>query len=228
MVDTEQKDIKPGEVHNEAILINDKLVETKTDLIKKKSEEVKSSQLESIDKDKKINLLKPLIPAKEDKKHPGGRPTVMTEIVLGKLETAFAYDMTDEEACHYAGISTDALYDYEKIKPEFTDRKHALKNRPVMMARETLVKSLKDRKIKVLDKQGNLVEIDVIADPELALKYLERKKKDEFSMKMTVDHSGKIDVEDNKVADLLQKILLGEDKPKDDKSTKDSSNQNPS
>ena len=225
MVETEQKEIKSDEVNNTAILNNDKTVEIKTDELKKKEENHTPLKLDS---NKKINLLNPVIIIKKDIKNPVGRPTVMTEIVLGKLETAFAYDMTDEEACHYAGINPTSLYDYQKEHEDFTQRKHALKNRPVMMARETLVKSLKDRKIKVLDNKGNLVEIDVLADPELALKYLERKKKDEFSTKMTVDHSGKIDVEDNKVADLLQKILLGEDIKKDDKPTEDSSNQNPS
>jgi hypothetical protein len=223
MTDTQQKEITPVQVHNEAIQTPVKTVEVNDEETKKKSEENYTPL--GLDKEKKINLLNPLIPAKEDKKSNVGRPTVMTKEVLGKLETAFAYDMTDEEACFYAGINPTSLYDYQKEHKEFTQRKQALKNRPVMMARETLVKSLKDRKIKVLDKQGNLVEIDIIANPELALKYLERKKKDEFSTKTTIDHSGKIDVEDNKVADLLQKILLGENKPKNDKPTENSSNQ---
>ena len=79
---------------------------------------------------------------KKKRKSNAGRPTVMTKEVLAKLEAAFSYDMPDEEACFYANISADALYDYQVKHPEFTDRKYALKQRPVMKAREELIKKL--------------------------------------------------------------------------------------
>jgi hypothetical protein len=42
----------------------------------------------------------------------GGRPTVMTEEVMRKLEEAFSLDCTDEEACAYAGIG-ERTYDHK-------------------------------------------------------------------------------------------------------------------
>lgn len=101
-----------------------------------------------------------------------GRPTVMTPEVLSKLEYAFAMDCTDEEACSYADISTTSLYKYQNEHPEFAERKQALKQKPFLKARETVVKSL--------DK------------PDMALKYLERKKKKEFSQSIDLELKGEI------------------------------------
>ena len=91
-----------------------------------------------------------------------GRPTVMTDIVIGKLEEAFSLGCTDAESCFYAGIAKDTLYEYQTKNPDFTDRKEALKESPIFKARKSVVDAMPN-------------------DPELSLKYLERKKKDEFS-----------------------------------------------
>lgn len=96
-----------------------------------------------------------------------GRPTVMTEVTLGKLEEAFAYGASDTEACFYAGINPDTLYEYQKKHPEFTERKEALKEQPILKARQTVVLSLDD--------------------PKNAQWYLERKRKGEFSTKTESD-----------------------------------------
>jgi hypothetical protein len=47
----------------------------------------------------------------------------MTEATVAKLEQAFAFGCTDLEACLYADISKDCLYNYQKKHPEFVDRK---------------------------------------------------------------------------------------------------------
>lgn len=91
----------------------------------------------------------------------GGRPTVMTDEVLAKLEYVFAMGGTDTEAIFYAGISKDALYDYQKEHPEFTERKEALKESPILKARTTVIESLEH--------------------PDHAKWYLERKTKGEFA-----------------------------------------------
>lgn len=90
------------------------------------------------------------------------RPTVKTLEVLSKLEEAFALGCTDLEASLYANIAPATLYNHQDKNPGFLERKEQLKMRPVLQARTTLVKSLEK-------------------DPVLALKYLERRKKDEFS-----------------------------------------------
>jgi len=81
-----------------------------------------------------------------------------------KLEQAFAIGCTDEEACSYAEISPDQLYYYENnIDKEFRVRKQELKQKPILKAKQTIVKNLDN--------------------PEHAKWYLERKKKDEFSQR---------------------------------------------
>lgn len=63
----------------------------------------------------------------------------MTPDVLRKLEDAFAYCYTDEEACLYAGISTTAFYEYQEKHPEFAERKQLLRKTPNLKAKKTLV-----------------------------------------------------------------------------------------
>lgn len=86
----------------------------------------------------------------------GGKKLVM-------LEHAFKIDATDEEACSYADITPDQLYYYQReINPTFQVEKALWKKTPTIKAREEVVKGLE-------------------GDPELSLKYLERKVKGEFS-----------------------------------------------
>lgn len=77
------------------------------------------------------------------KKHAVGRPTVFTRSCLDKLEKAFSLGSTDKEACLYAGISPDALYDYQAKNPAFIQRKDLLKQNPILKARTTIVDALK-------------------------------------------------------------------------------------
>ena len=99
----------------------------------------------------------------------GGRPTVMTADVVNKLEEAFSIGASDIEACFIAGISKQTLYNYQKEYPEFVDRKEALKNMTSFAARKV-----------VNDK---IIEGDV----DTAKWQLERKNKDEYGTKQTVD-----------------------------------------
>lgn len=96
-----------------------------------------------------------------------GRPTIMTPEVLNKLEEVFAIGGTDKEACFYADISHQTLYDYQAEHPEFVERKEALKERPILKARQTIVRGLDD------DKNAQW--------------YLERKRKNEFSVRTETD-----------------------------------------
>ena len=51
------------------------------------------------------------------------RPTVMTDDIVAKLESAFLMGCTDNEACLYADIDRSTLYRYQEKNPEFSDRK---------------------------------------------------------------------------------------------------------
>jgi hypothetical protein len=93
-----------------------------------------------------------------------GRPTVMTKETIDKLEEIFALGGTDKEACFYANISHQTLYDYQNIHPEFIERKEALKETPVLKARRAVVAKVGESYTSAMD-------------------YLSRKKKDEFSLR---------------------------------------------
>ena len=95
---------------------------------------------------------------------PAGRPTKFTKIVIQKLEEAFLLGCSDLEACLVADVSKTALYNYQTAHPEFVERKEALKKTPIYQARKCVVDECK-------------------TNPDLALKYLERKNKKEFSLR---------------------------------------------
>lgn len=97
-----------------------------------------------------------------------GRPSVVTSEIIAILESAFLEGHTDREACLIANIDPATLYRYCKENPDFAIRKEQLKDNQFVIARRTLMKGVK-------------------ANPELALKFLERKKKDEFSIKQDID-----------------------------------------
>lgn len=103
-----------------------------------------------------------------------GRPSKMTPECVMKLEEIFALDGTVEEACFFADISRNTFYEWMKEHPELNDRFEALRNNPVLLARRSV--------------------IDGLTDPELALKYLERKRRNEFSTRTETDNTTKMDM----------------------------------
>lgn len=123
------------------------------------------------------------------KKNNVGRPTAMTEEVLLKLEEAFCMGCTDKEACFFADIATSTLYEYCKDNKDFSERKEALKQNPILKARKTI--------------------IDDLEDPQTAKWYLERKLKNEFSTKVLQEHEGVIgsyEVDSETAEELIEKI----------------------
>ena len=101
--------------------------------------------------------------ARPTKKNPEGKQKSpkLTEDTIRKLEEAFSIDASVKEACYYADISTDTFYRWIKEYPKLSYKLERLREKPVLKARQTVVKSLDQ--------------------PDYAFKYLERKKKDEFS-----------------------------------------------
>ena len=91
------------------------------------------------------------------------RPTVMTGKVIDNLKQAFLIGATDKEACLAAGICRDSLYEHQKKDKEFSDQKKQWKLNPVLKARKTIFNDL--------ENVGT------------AKWYLERKVKDEFSLR---------------------------------------------
>lgn len=101
--------------------------------------------------------------ARPTKKNPEGKQKSpkLTEDTIRKLEEAFSIDASVKEACYYADISTDTFYRWIKKYPKLSYKLERLREKPVLKARQTVVKSLDN--------------------PDYAFKYLERKRKDEFS-----------------------------------------------
>lgn len=105
------------------------------------------------------------MPKKKTKKKVG-RPLFdgkSEKTVLSKLEWAFSIGATDAEACNHAEISLSALGRYQQKNPEFREQKEVLKETPILKARKAI--------------------FDRLDDPDFAMKFMERKKKDEFSVR---------------------------------------------
>lgn len=99
-------------------------------------------------------------------KNKGGQPTVMTESKVKELEDAFSWGCTDLEACCYANISKQTLYNYCHANPEFFDRKEVLKNNPTLKAKRIILNALHGDDIntahKVIDrKEGTKVKAEL-------------------------------------------------------------------
>jgi len=110
----------------------------------------------------------------QPKKKPGppkGQLYKFDEAVLEKLRQAFAIDATIEEACFYADIDPKTYYNWKNAKPEQFQKLEQLRNTPILAARQTLATAVK-------------------SDAQTALKYLERKRKSEFSVKTETEVSG--------------------------------------
>ena len=119
-----------------------------------------------------------IIPKREE-----GRPTVMTDVVLQKLEQGFLMGFNDTEACLYANIAPSTLYKYQENNPEFAEKKNHLRENPKMIAKTT-----------VYNRLGR--------DPETAKWYLERKSKDEFSPRAELTGKDGKDIMPKPITDL--------------------------
>ena len=94
----------------------------------------------------------------------------LTPETVKKLEEAFAIDSTVEEACFYADISRQTYYQWIKAHPKLADRFEALRENPILKARQTIAKSLDD--------------------PNIARWYLEKKKRKEFGNSLDLTSDG--------------------------------------
>lgn len=99
-----------------------------------------------------------------------GRPTLLTEEIRSKIDTVAAFGATFEEVAFYIGVHRQTLYRWMADDPDLRYRIEELQEKPVLKARETVVKAL--------------------SDPAYAFKYLEKKRKKEFgaSLDITTDN----------------------------------------
>jgi hypothetical protein len=109
--------------------------------------------------------------ARPSKKNPTGaqKPQRKTVKVLALLSQAASLGCTNLEACIHAGISEKTYYLWIKNDKKLSDELERLKNTVILKARKAIVGSL--------------------TDPQHAKWYLERKLKNEFSLKIENDHT---------------------------------------
>jgi hypothetical protein len=95
-----------------------------------------------------------------------GRPTDFTDANVQKLKTVLQMGATIDEACRNAGIARSTFYYWKERFPIFSDMVDEWMDNPILAARAVVYKAI--------NKDG---------DPATAKWFLERKKKDEFSLR---------------------------------------------
>lgn len=103
----------------------------------------------------------------------------MTDDTVRKLEEAFKLDVTVEEACLCAGISKDTYYRKIKEDEGFSDEMERARMFATLRARQTVVREIGE-------------------DGDLALKFLERRCKAQYSPR------SEISVNEDAITKLIQ------------------------
>lgn len=104
----------------------------------------------------------------------------MTEATVNKLEEAFLMGCPDLEACLFAGITKQTLYNYQEKNPAFVDRKEALKQNPFMKARKVQLDDLNDGNSAIAQavltrKEGSKLSVGNTDGTPLTLNFFEAK-----------------------------------------------------
>lgn len=123
----------------------------------------------------------------------GAGVTKKTPETLDKLRSAFSIDSTIQEACFFAGIQESTYYNWKKKDPKGMEDLEKLRLEPILKARTELV--------------NGIVGFDN------ALKYLERKRKGEFSTRQEMETNMHMDMRDEvtqEEKDKIRKELKGE------------------
>jgi len=97
-----------------------------------------------------------------------GRPLSLEDpVILEKFKAAQRLDANIEASCAYAGIAVKTYYNHVDRKPEFLQEMQIIRKDPYLKALNAVVEHLSK-------------------DPEFALKYLERRARNEFSTQNNV------------------------------------------
>ena len=111
------------------------------------------------------------------------------KIVLAQLCEVWALDGSDAEAAAYADILPCTLSRYLKAFPAIEQRKTALKERPILLARRAILGAFDGHPVKVTQgtgKRKRTITVPAPINADLALRYAERKRKAEFAPRSEV------------------------------------------
>lgn len=118
-----------------------------------------------------------------------GRPTKLDDPEhREKLKAMALLDTTVEMMCKHAGVSETAYYEYIKTHPEFLEEIDQLRSMPYRTAVETVNKA-------------------IATDPKIALAYLERKHKDEYSPRRELTGANGAGLFEGASDDELRKLI---------------------
>ena len=92
-----------------------------------------------------------------------GRPTVMTDRIIDKLESALCAGYSVTTSCYFAGVGTSTFYEYKSLDKDFSDRMTRAMEYATFRARQIV--------LQAIDK----------GDVRAAMWWLERKSRLEFS-----------------------------------------------
>ncbi len=110
---------------------------------------------------------------------PVGRPSLDTPEVRRKIEEAAALDASLGEIAFYADISQDTYYRILNSDPIFADRVAKLREKPILMARQRVIKGINESYSNAAD-------------------YLKRKRRKEFGDHSSIEVAGEIKVNTDK------------------------------
>lgn len=118
-----------------------------------------------LEKDKSTGQITKGVAQDTNKNGTAGAPSLMDDPkIQADLLVAAALGANNEACCAYAKVSTSTFYSYITDHPEFSEQMEQKKNEPYLAALQSVVRSMQE-------------------DPKLALKFLERRHKDEFSLR---------------------------------------------
>lgn len=135
-------------------------------------------------KDKKV-------PRETPEPNPVGRPIALEDPETRALFlAACAFDMNVEACCAYAKIHKSTYYRYIEDHPEFSDEIEEKRQIPYQKLVQKVLKAAE-------------------TDPKLALAYLERKHKDEFSPRREITGAGGAGLFERMSDDDLENFIQG-------------------
>ena len=73
-----------------------------------------------------------------------GRPSVINEDIMRKLEAGLATGFSISASCHFAGISTSTFYEHKALDSEFRDRVRWAEEWATYRARQVILKAIDD------------------------------------------------------------------------------------
>jgi hypothetical protein len=87
--------------------------------------------------------------SKQIEKQKVGRPSVITEDSVRKLEAALAYGLGVNAACYYSGVSRSVYYEHKALDKEFSDKMRMAEEFATLKARQVIINAINEGNIKV-------------------------------------------------------------------------------